>query len=67
MRYGYSLSRDYNPFRVVVRDFKSTPPGRVVCIIARDNEREAEQLAVKISDLLNKEYNEQVLQESHKG
>jgi len=65
MRYGYSLSRDYNPFRVVVRDFQSTPPGRVVCIIARDNEREAELLAIKISDLLNKDYNEQVLQEPH--
>lgn len=54
MRYGYSLSEDYTPNRVVVRDFKSNPPGRVLCIIARDNEYEAEQIAVHISDLLNK-------------
>jgi hypothetical protein len=53
MRYGYSLSDDYAPNRVVVRDFKSSPPGRVLCVIVRDNEYEAEQLAVKISDLLN--------------
>jgi len=53
MRYGYSLSEDYTPNRVVVRDFKSTPPGRVLCIIARDNEHEAEQIAVRIADLLN--------------
>lgn len=55
MRYGYSLSEDYTPHRVVIRDFNSTPPGRVLCIIARDNEHEAEQIAVKISDLLNNE------------
>jgi hypothetical protein len=54
MRYGYSLSEDYTPNRVVVRDFQSNPPGRVLCIIARDNEHEAEQIAVLISDLLNK-------------
>jgi hypothetical protein len=53
MRYGYSLSEDYPPNRVVVRDFKSTPPGRVLCIIARENAYEAEQIAVQISDLLN--------------
>lgn len=53
MRYGSSISEDYAPNRVVVRDFKSSPPGRVICIIARENQYEAEQLAVKISDLLN--------------
>jgi hypothetical protein len=54
MRYGPSLSDDYGTNHVVVRDFKSTPPGRVYCIIARDNQHEAEQIAVLISDLLNK-------------
>jgi hypothetical protein len=53
MRFGSSLSDDYAPNRVVVRDFKSTPPGRVLCIIARENQHEAEQIAVRISDLLN--------------
>lgn len=62
MRYGYSLSDDYGDHRVVVRDFKSTPPGRVLCVIARDNQHEAEQLAVLISDLLNQnEQQHQVL------
>jgi hypothetical protein len=62
MRYGSSLSEDYGPNQVVVRDFKSTPPGRVLCIIARDNRHEAEQLAVLISDLLNQnEQQQQVL------
>jgi len=55
MRYGYSLSEDYGVNKVVVRDFQSTPPGRVLCIIARENTHEAEQLAVKIADLLNNE------------
>ena len=59
MRYGPSLSEDYNENHVVVRDFKSNPPGRVLCIIARDNQYEAERIAVLISDLLNeKERNE---------
>ena len=59
MRYAPSLSTDYSPHRVVVRDFKSEPPGRVLLIIARDNQHEAEQIAVNISDLLNqKESNE---------
>lgn len=53
MRYGVSLSEDYGPNRVVVRDFKSEPKGRVLFIIARDNQYEAEQLAQKICDLLN--------------
>ena len=62
MRYGYSLSSDYGSNQVVVRDFKSEPPGRVLCIIARENKHEAEQLAVLISDLLNKnEQQQQVL------
>ena len=55
MRYGPSLSKDYGPNEVVVRDFKSEPPGRVLLIIARDNRYEAEQIAVQISDLLNKQ------------
>jgi hypothetical protein len=55
MRYAASLSQDYDPWRVVVRDFKSEPPGRVLCIIARDNQWEAEQIAQKICDSLNKE------------
>jgi hypothetical protein len=53
MRYGLSLSQDYDPWRVVVRDFQSVPPGRVLCIIARDNQYEAEQIAQNIVDLLN--------------
>ena len=55
MRYGPSTSNDYGPNQVVVRDFESVPKGRVLCIIARDNQHEAEQIAVKISDLLNNE------------
>jgi hypothetical protein len=59
MRFAPSLSTDYSPHRVVVRDFKSEPPGRVLLIIARDNQHEAEQVAVTICDLLNeKERNE---------
>jgi len=53
MRYGCSQSDDYGLNRVVIRDFKSTPQGRVLCIIARDNQHEAEQIAVRICDLLN--------------
>jgi hypothetical protein len=55
MQFGPSLSDDYGTNRVVVRDFSSTPPGRVLCIIARDNQHEAEQIAVLLSDLLNKQ------------
>ena len=57
MRYGPSISEDYGVNRVVVRDFQSTPPGRVLCIIARDNQHEAEQIAVQLSDLLNNQTN----------
>ena len=55
MRYGCSLSQDYTPYRVVIRDFESSPKGRVLCIIARDNQHEAEQIAQGICDLLNYE------------
>jgi hypothetical protein len=59
MRYTVSNSEDYGPHRVVVRDFLSSPKGRVLCIIARDNQYEAEQIAQTICDLLNeKEPNE---------
>ena len=53
MRYGVSRSEDYGPNKVVVRDFQSTPQGRVLCVITRENEYEAEQIAQQISDLLN--------------
>ena len=53
MQYAVSLSEDYGPNRVVIRDFGSNPPGRVLCIIARDNRHEAEQIAQRICDLLN--------------
>lgn len=53
MRYAASLSEDYGSFKVVVRDFQSTPAGRVLCIIARDNQHEAEQIAQQLCDLLN--------------
>lgn len=53
MRYAVSLSEDYGPNKVVIRDFGSNPPGRVLCIMARDNRHEAEQLAQQICDLLN--------------
>ena len=55
MQYAVSLSEDYGPNKVVVRDFKSTPPGRVLCVIARENQYEAEQIAQHLCDLLNKE------------
>ena len=54
MQYAVSLSEDYGVNKVVVRDFKSNPPGRVLCVIARDNRHEAEQIAQRICDLLNK-------------
>lgn len=53
MRYGVSRSEDYGPNKVVVRDFNSVPQGRVLCVITRENEYEAEQIAQIISDLLN--------------
>jgi len=55
MQYAVSKSEDYGPNQVVVRDFKSVPEGRVLCIIARDNQHEAEQIAQHICDLLNQE------------
>ena len=55
MRYGCSLSDDYVDNKVVIRDFESHPKGRVLCIIARDNQHEAEQIAIKLCDLLNYE------------
>jgi len=59
MRYTVSNSEDYGPNRVVVRDFRSEPKGRVLCVIARENEYDAEQLAQMICDALNeKEPNE---------
>jgi len=55
MRYGVSRSTDYGNNPVVVRDFQSEPQGRVLCVIVRDNEYEAEQIAQRICDALNKE------------
>ena len=55
MRWAVSKSNDYDPHRVVVRDFESNPKGRVLCVIARDDDHEAEQIAQHICDLLNKE------------
>lgn len=55
MQYGVSRSKDYGPNTVVVRDFQSEPQGRVLCVIARDNEYEAEQIAQRICDALNKQ------------
>lgn len=53
-RFGVSVSNDYDPNPVVIRDFTSTPlPGRVLAIIARDNKEEAQQIAQRICDLLN--------------
>jgi hypothetical protein len=61
MRYGPSLSSDYMPNTVVVRDFESVPPGRVLCVVARDNKYEAEQVAVMICDSLNNRTNQNEL------
>lgn len=59
MRYTVSNSEDYGLNKVVVRDFRSEPKGRVLCVIARENAWEAEQIAQTICDLLNeKEPNE---------
>jgi len=55
LRYGVSISKDYDPDKVVIRDFESIPKGRVLAIIPRDDQHEAEQIAQKICDLLNKE------------
>ena len=56
LRFAVSLSTDYAPDKVVVRDFASEPPGRVLAIIPRENQHEAEQIAQHICDLLNKDY-----------
>jgi hypothetical protein len=55
MRYAVSQSKDYSPNEVVVRDFESEPKGRVLCVIVRENQQEAEQIAQHICDLLNKQ------------
>lgn len=55
MRYGVSLSNDFEEGKVVIRDFLSTPKGRILCIIARENRSEAEEIAQYIVDLLNNE------------
>jgi hypothetical protein len=55
MRYGVSQSKDYKQVgEVVVRDFLSEPKGRVLCVVARDNKYEAEQIAQYICDQLNR-------------
>ena len=54
MKYAVSKSDDYGQtVRVVIRDFESYPKGRVLAIIPRDDQHEAEQIAQKICDLLN--------------
>jgi hypothetical protein len=55
MRYGVSYSTDLLDGCVVIRDFKSEPPGRVYAIIPRDDRAEGEQIAQMICDLLNKQ------------
>ncbi len=57
MRYGVSLSNDYGVNPVVIRDFESTPKGRVLLVITRENQFEAEQIAQNICDLLNEQEN----------
>lgn len=52
-RFGVSVSNDYAPNPVVIRDFDSIPKGRVLAIIAREDQHEAEQIAQEICDLLN--------------
>ena len=61
MRYGVSTSKDYGPNQVVVRDFDSTPQGRVLFVVARENLHEAEQIAQHVCDLLNKDHTDQLL------
>ena len=61
MRYAVSKSKDYDPNPVVVRDFKSDPQGRVLCIIARENVQQAEIIAQHICDLLNQDERHGVL------
>lgn len=54
------MSRDYAPNRIVIRDHGSVPEGRVLCVIARENEAEAELIAQNICDLLNKQNNHEL-------
>ena len=55
-RYAVSISNDYSPNPVVIRDFKSTPlAGRVLAVITRDDRSEAELIAQNICDLLNEQ------------
>ncbi len=43
MQYGCSLSKDYNGIpQVVIRDFESTPKGRVLAIIPRESQHEVD-------------------------
>ena len=61
MRFGVSASHDYSSYhggidpQVVIRDFQSTPTGRILAIIPREDHHEAEQIAQHICDLLNKD------------
>ena len=53
-RFGVSVSNDYTPNQIVIRDFTSEPlPGRVLAVITREDREEAEQIAQRICDLLN--------------
>lgn len=63
-RWAVSRSVDYGPERVVIRDFESTPKGRVLCVIERDDLRMAEWIAQNICDLLNKEESNGFLQDT---
>lgn len=54
MRYYVSKSNNYEPYGVVIRDIESRPlGGRVLCLITRDDVKEAELIAQNICDLLN--------------
>lgn len=53
MRYAVSTSQDYDCGKIVVRDYESTPKGRVLVVVARENDAEAEQIAQELCDLLN--------------
>lgn len=53
MRYAVSTSQDYDCGKIVVRDYESTPKGRVLVVVARENDAEAEQIAQQLCDLLN--------------
>ena len=60
MRFGVSASHDYSQYgeinpQVVIRDFQSTPTGRILAVIPREDQHEAEQIAQHICDLLNKD------------